>query len=105
MRLAQITFLSAPPCPGLRPGNLISINCDDPPVPLRGWILHVRTAFVYLVSPPGWRVGVNEDQWDPKGERRMFEISRPSVVLSWGGDVPELEGVAKFTSEPFGKKS
>lgn len=110
LRLKSITFIHTPRVPGLRPSEISTISCDGSgayslPAPLHGWRAFIRGAMLLLVSPPGWRPGINRDQWKPDGPCEVIEVPRTNCSLVWSADGPrDLEQISgkAFESEPFG---
>lgn len=92
----------------------------DAPGPMLGWGVHIRGATMFLVSPPGWKLGrdsgKHRELWDSSGARRTFgPIALANVTLVWehaGGDntgkvidglqrydLPEMKGAARATTD------
>lgn len=61
------------------------------------WSLATRGPSVFLISPPGWRVGQ-----PPEGDaRQVFEIPRSHCHLQWEFDALDgFEGVVKWDASP-----
>lgn len=109
MKLKSVTFDRVPKLPGVRAGDLSSLDCDNPPVPLRDWKIMLRGQVVYLVSPPGWTPGETRNpERDSKGPRVVYEMPRANVYLHWltvdDLDVEALMKGGKWESEPLGWK-
>lgn len=103
LKLKKVTFAETPKIPGLRPGAVNEVNVDEPHPSLRGWRFLIRGAAVFLISPPGWKVGSNAPHEPEAGATcTMFEIPRIKCFLHWDGDDVDVEKVAKYTSDPFG---
>jgi hypothetical protein len=109
LRLKSLTFDKAPRIPGVRPGDMTSVDCDNPTTPLAGWQICIRPTVVYFVSPPGW-APVNASQpgiRDAKGPVEIHEVPRSNVYLSWTGDTADVEIAlkgGKYDSAPLGTK-
>jgi hypothetical protein len=108
MKLKKITFARVPALPGIRAGDLSSLDCDNPGV-LKDWRLVLRGPSVFLISPAGWGPSENRGtKRDPKGPVTMYEIPRVDVFLQWAaGDEADIEAVLKggrYDSEPLGWK-
>lgn len=106
MKMISISFNAVPRLPGVRPGDLITIDCARPSEALKNWRVQIRGQQVFLISPPGWVRDQNIKARDPKGPVTVFEISRADVAFQWEAPTPEaLEAVlkgGKYESEPFG---
>lgn len=97
LKLTGITFYETPRIPGLRPGALSSINCEEPHQSLIGWRVVVRGQIVAFVSPPGWSIS-NRDRphvRDPKGPMYLYEVPRTTVCLEWLGDEAAIDVISK----------
>jgi hypothetical protein len=108
MKLKQVTFDRVPKLPGIRPGDLTTLDCANPGV-LKDWRIILRGQSMYLVSPVGWTHNENRGtRRDPKGPVTMYEIPRADVFLQWDvADEAEIEAVlkgGKYESEPLGFK-
>jgi hypothetical protein len=110
-KLKTVTFDHAPKIPGIRPGDLSTIDCDNPPSTLKDWKIVLRGGSMYLISPPGWsnREENRATKRDPKGPSVVHEIPRTGVYLQWittGAD--DLDALfkngGKYESEPLGFK-
>jgi len=122
MKLKAIQFNTPPTFPPLplRGGRIF--ECQEPHGTLRGFRCIIRGSSLFLVSPPGWKVGAHEAKLvdgsyvvgdDPKAARTAFEVPRAECEFSWtfepGEDpVEALSNFAKagrYESEPFDKPS
>lgn len=108
-KLKAITFGTSPRIPGLRAGDLVTIECDNPPQALKDWVVILRGTSVYLVSPPGWtQHETRASKRDPKGPITTHEIPRADTYLSWAiVDEADLEALlkgGKYQTEPLGFK-
>lgn len=105
MRLISISFKAIPRMPGVRPGDLATINCDKPSESLRGWRIAIRGQQAFFISPQGWLRDQNIKTRDIKGQVTVFEMPRTEVFLQWETDPDELDILTKggkFESPPFG---
>lgn len=106
LALKTITFKTAPRIPGVRAGDLIEINCENPPESMRDWHAVVRGGVVLLVSPPGWLMGKYSREATGVGARRIHEIPRNNCFLFFEGDSEDIKAVLDlsktFTSAVFG---
>ncbi len=101
MKLKSITFNSTPKLPGLRPGDLTTLDCEQPVGVLRGWRALIRGASVFFVSPPGWTP--NGNQGVVGDACVIHEVPRMNCYFQWSGhEDGDVEKVAKFTTPPFG---
>lgn len=105
MKLISITFQNAPRIPGIRPGDMSTINCDRPDGAMRGWRVAIRGGTIFFISPYGWVNGQSFMQWDRTKPQVIHEVPRSECYLQWSGDVGEIESVlkTKYDSEPFGE--
>lgn len=105
MKLVSITFQNAPRIPGIRPGDMSTINCDRPDGAMRGWRVAIRGGTIFFISPRGWVNGQSFMQWDQKKPRIIHEVPRSECYLQWSGDESEVEPVLKnkYDSEVFGE--
>lgn len=105
MKLKTITFDRTPRIPGLRPGDLTTLSCENPPEALRDWRLSLRGTSAFLISPPGWVAGRSRREWDHKGPTTAFEVPRTNMYFEWSAaDAADLEAILKggrYDSEPF----
>lgn len=108
MKLVSITFDRTPRLPGLRAGDLITLDCDNPPESLKDWRLMLRGQSVYFVSPPGWTTKRPRGQWDKNGPTVMHEVPRATMFIRWaleGAELPDdVMKLTKYESQPFGWK-
>lgn len=104
LTLLSITFKNAPRAPGIRPGDMSSIDCDNPTGPLQGWKARVQGPSLFLISPPGWKTGKKPGEWDPKGPSQIIEVARGECYFTWSGTEADLENITKtkFETPPFG---
>ena len=105
MKLKEITFREAPRLPGIRPGAISSLECFNPHPSLVGWRALLRGASIFFVSPSGYRVGVNPNEWDKKGPIIIHEVPRSQCYLAWVGSPDEIAGVQKFDTPPYGPEA
>lgn len=109
MKLKSITFAVAPRIPGVRPGDLGTIDCLNPTTPMRGWRVFVKGSILLLVSPLGWKSGKNPREWDREsGLYQMYEIPRANCYLQWESNDSNIDATMKtlaqgFVSDTFGK--
>lgn len=104
MKLASISFKVTPRLPGLRPGDLVTIDLDKPGDALVGWKLSIRGQQVFFISPPGW-VRDRAAKRDAKGPVTVFEVPRAEITFCWTGSPDEVETIlkgGKYDSELFG---
>lgn len=103
-KLKAITFLHTPKIPGLRAGDLGTIDCAAPASTLRGWRALVRGPMLFLVSPPGWAPGRNarDAAIAPSDPCSIHQVPLNQCFLHWEGSDGDVDKVAKYTSEPFG---
>lgn len=109
LRLSKLTFEKAPRIPGVRPGDISSVDLDNPAGSLLGWTIAVRTGYVYFISPPGWtqQNATSPHVRDPKGTIEIHEVPRANVYLHWAGAAEDVETVlkgGKFDTLPLGPK-
>ena len=101
MKLASLAFNAIPRMPGMRPGDIATIDCAKPGA-FTGWRVAIRGQQVFFISPTGWDKDANKRA----GSRvTIFETSRAEVTFQWVGSVDEVEAIlkgGKFDSEPFG---
>lgn len=107
MKLVSITFESAPKLPGIRPGDLCTINCDRPDGAMRGWRVMIRGAAIFFVSPAGFQTNVSPMAWDKTKPPIVHEVPRANCYLQWSGpsspaDIDTLVK-SKYDSEPLGE--
>lgn len=105
MKLNTITFKAIPKMPGMRPGDLITIDTAKPGDGLKDWRVSIRGQQVFFISPSGWVSDRSVKQRDAKGPITVFEIPRAEVIFGWSGPSDELEAIlkgGKYDSEPFG---
>lgn len=108
MKLKKIVFDRVPKLPGIRAGDLTSLDCDNPG-PLKDWRIILRGPAMYLISPAGWTHTENRGvQRNPLGPSVVYEIPRTDVFLQWeASDAIDIETVlkgGKYESEPLGAK-
>ncbi len=104
MKLVSISFNAIPRLPGVRPGDLVTIDCDKPKDALRGWRIAIRGQQIFLISPPGWERDQSRAR-DARGPIAVFEVPRADVALEWQANPEELEALykgGKYESPPFG---
>ncbi len=107
MKLLSISFNAVPRMPGLRPGEVSTIDVVKPNDAIRGWRLSIRGQQVFFISPPGWQRDHEKNRnRDPHGPITVFEVSRADVTFQWQGTPDELETILKSgkydSPEPFG---
>jgi hypothetical protein len=105
MKLVSITFETAPRIPGIRPGDMVTIKCDQPEGAMRGWSVSIRGASVFFISPPGWKQGETHSQWDKRKNPVMHEVPRSGCYFQWDGVRDEIDAFmksGKYDSAPFG---
>lgn len=105
MKLATISFMAIPRMPGVRPGDLCTIDTDKPGDALRGWRLSIRGQQVFFISPPGWLRDQSVKIRDVKGPVTIFEVPRAEVTFQWTGTADEVEAILKsgrYDTEAFG---
>lgn len=102
--LLTVTFTETPRLPGVRAGEMSSIELDKPHEALKHWRLAVRGASVFLISPRGWRQGKKRHEWDDNGANIVHEIPRALCVFQWSGspDLIDIVAKGKYDSPPFG---
>ena len=105
LKLDSITFETAPRLPGIRPGDMSTIDCENPNTPLIGWRAMLRGGPLFLVSPKGWKPGSKAPDWDPNGPAVIHEVARSHCFFHWSGSVEDIDTIAKgkFETPPFGK--
>lgn len=108
LKLKTVTFDRAPKLPGIRAGDLSTLDCANPGA-LEGWRIVLRGPAMFLVSPPGWTPNENRaTKRDPKGPHVVHEIPRSDVYFQWtadaGEDVETVLKTGKWESEPLGFK-
>jgi hypothetical protein len=102
IKLASITFQHAPRIPGLRSGDIVTIECENPSGSMRGWRALLRGPSLFLVSPPGWNPR-DQDRVGKFGDPTLIhEVPRATCYFHWIGEDKDVEKVAKFDSPPFG---
>ncbi len=94
LKLKSVTFSVAPRIPGVRPGALSTIDCDNPHSQLIDWQISVRGQSIFFISPPGW-VTNDRLERDPKGPVQIHEVPRADATLSWTGDIADIENALK----------
>jgi hypothetical protein len=108
MKLVSISFNSIPRMPGIRPGELCTIDCAKPKEGLTGWRVSIRGQQVFFISPAGWTSDNSNRKRDPNGPATIFEIPRTEVLFNWqADDAADVEAVlksGKYESPPFGWK-
>lgn len=107
MKLMAITFDRAPRIPGVRPGDLSTVDCSNPTAALKGWRFLLRGPSVFFVSPPGWMTGRPPHDWNPKGDCSVHQVPMADCFLHWSGDPAEIDTVltkGKFDSPAFGSE-
>jgi len=109
MKLNKITFARIPALPGIRAGDLSSLDLDNPAAPLRGWRLALRGPSVFLISPPGWTTATQTtpQNRNPNGPVVVHQIPAAEVFFHWEGPAADIDallkgGLSKFESQPFG---
>lgn len=102
--LVTITFTEAPRLPGVRAGDMTSIECDKPHESLKHWRIAVRGASVFFISPPGWKQGKKSHEWDANGRSTIHEVPRTLCVFQWHGSPDAIETLikGKYDSPMFG---
>lgn len=104
MKLASLSFNAVPRMPGMRPGDLTTIDVDKPGDALLGWKLALRGQQVFFISPPGWQRDRSAKR-DAKGPVTVFEVPRSEITFCWTGAPDEIDAIlkgGKYDSEPFG---
>ncbi len=111
VKLHGISFGTTPRIPGVRPGDLAAIDCDNPSGALRDWKIIVRSQSIFIVSPPGWLPSnaSQPSQRNPKGAVVVHEVPRSEVYLEWRSDElldmeTFLKSTAKHETPPLGWK-
>lgn len=107
LKLISITFEHAPKIPGVRSGDMTTVNCYEPSDALRNWRVIMRGPSLFFVSPAGWWPGRNPSEFDPKGPCRVHEVPRASCYLHWTGSDSDIDAVivkGKFESPPFARE-
>ena len=108
IKLAGLTFDRSPRIPGVRAGDLISIDFDTiNSGPLVGWQISIRPGALFFISPPGWenRNATSPHTRDPKAPVNVYEVPRTDVFLHWTCDiteVPEVLKSGKYDGAPLG---
>lgn len=109
MKLHKITFARIPALPGIRAGDLSTLDLDNPAAPLRGWRLALRGPSVFLISPPGWNPSnqTTPQSRNPNGPVIVHQIPAAEVFFHWEGSAADIDtmlktGMNKFESQPFG---
>lgn len=105
MKLAGLSFNAIPRMPGMRAGELATIDCAKPGDALLGWRISIRGQQVFFISPPGWSRGDLQKQRPSNGSITVFETSRAEVTFHWTGAADEAEAIlkgGKYDSEPMG---
>lgn len=105
MKLNTISFKAIPKMPGVRPGDLCTIETAKPVDALKDWRVSIRGQQVFFISPPGWVVDRSIRVRDMKGPVTIFEIPRAECVFGWSCTPDEVEAAlksGKYDSEPFG---
>lgn len=102
--LVTVTFTEAPRLPGVRAGDMSSIDCEKPHESLKHWRLAIRGASVFLISPPGWKQGKKWHEWDVNGRSVVHEFPRALCVFQWSGmpEIVETIVKGKYDSPMFG---
>lgn len=103
LKLYSITFEKSPRIPGLRPGDMITIECENPIGAMKGWRALLRGPSLFLVSPPGWKpntISTGSQFGEPS---LIHEVPRSSCYFHWVGDDADVDKVGKFSTPPFGK--
>lgn len=103
MKIKSITFDRSPRIPGLRAGDLVTVECENPPEALKDWRVVLRGAMIYLISPPGW-CGKPRSQWDKNGPVTVAEVPRDHCCVQWTAESnDDIEAVMKgsrFDAQP-----
>jgi hypothetical protein len=104
LKLVSITFENAPRLPGIRPGDLSTLECEKPNTPMIGWRAIIRAGAIFLVSPRGWKSGRHPKEWNSDEPSVIHEIPRANCYLHWAGDSSDIESMlkTKFETPPFG---
>ena len=107
IKLVSITFTNTPRLPGLRAGDMSTIQCERPDGSMRGWRVAIRGASVFFISPAGFVPGVSPMAWDKNKTPIVHEIPRSSCYFQWAGPQGSADFDAivknKYDSEPFGE--
>lgn len=85
-RVAKISFQCAPLPGGPNVAGIGAVDTDKPHTVLDGFSIAVRGGVVFLISPPGWGLGISVHERKPDGPRRVFEIPRTQVLIQWETD-------------------
>jgi hypothetical protein len=102
-KLKSITFIHTPKAPGLRAGDLSTVDLENPHGALLGWRALIRGPMLFLVSPPGWTQTNQMRNADPSGPRRTVQSPISNCFFMWDGDEADVsKAVAVYTSDPFG---
>ncbi len=105
IKLVSITFENAPRVPGVRPGDMSTIQCENPNQTLVGWRAVIRGAMLFLVSPKGWKPGSKTHEWDASEPAVIHEIPRTHCFMHWEGELADIDAVlakGKFETPAFG---
>lgn len=111
MKLKSITFKSVPRIPGLRAGDLSTLDLDNPNQALYGWRVSLRGPTVTLISPRGWtaHTATQPKMRDPNGACVVHTMPANEAYLQWEAQPEEIENILKgglkYESEPLGPKA
>jgi hypothetical protein len=99
-RIKLVTFDRAPTkLPGVRGGDLTTLDLDQPAAALFGWRVMLRGASFFMVSPPGWNHSnaTSPMRRDDKGPATVLEFPRSNIFIQWEATAEELEACMKMT--------
>lgn len=97
MKLKSITFKSVPRIPGLRAGDLSTLDIDNPGQALFGWRVSLRGPSVALISPRGWTTAnaTQPKMRDQNGACVVHIMPPNEAYLQWEAQPDELEAILK----------
>lgn len=94
MKIKSITFDRSPRIPGLRAGDLVTVECDNPGA-LVDWRIVLRGPTLFLISPPGWCTKPRS-QWDAKGPIVIAQMPLEHCSIQWFAEgEADIEAVLK----------
>lgn len=95
MKLLTVTPITTVSFLGIRTNGLTRIRPAEEQ--WKDWQITVRGSSVYVVSPPGWRIGQPREGT----ERQVCEIPRAQCVIEWAvGEGEKLEDLGRVAADP-----
>lgn len=89
-------------CRGHNMDSIGVIQVENPHPAMRDWSISIRGERVYVVSPRGWALGLNSNQWSTNGPRKVFPIAISECRMEWEGDVDAVSKLmVRYDSGPL----